>query len=95
MVDHAHLDGNSIAGILMEVFGREMTAQLGQCSACGSVRAFGEVRVYGHAPGHVLRCPVCGKVLMVIVRAGVTYRVSVGTLSSPQVSDDGANSRST
>lgn len=87
MVEHAHLDGNSIGGILMEVFGREMTAQLGRCSGCGSVRAFGEVRVYGYAPGHVLRCSVCGKVLIVIVRVGASYQVSVGTLSWIQLSD--------
>lgn len=61
------LDGNAIAGVLFEHFGEEMTMTRGRCEHCHMAWALGEVRVYTRAPGAVARCPVCDKVVMVIV----------------------------
>jgi Family of unknown function (DUF6510) len=60
------LDGNAIAGQLVEVFGVELTTALGTCAACGAAGLFGELVVYVRAPGTVARCRSCGGILMVI-----------------------------
>ena len=65
MANDAHLDGNAIGGLLIEVFGREMTHARGACSACGAVNAVGALIVYRSGPGDVVRCPGCTTVLVV------------------------------
>jgi hypothetical protein len=67
------LDGNAIAGLLVEVFGDEMTAATGVCASCGASGPVAELEVYLQAPGTVVRCRSCSAVLMVLVTArGVT-----------------------
>jgi hypothetical protein len=61
------LDGNAIAGPLMESFGREMTTTTGTCRHCGTITKIAELRVYLRAPGSVARCPHCADIVMVIV----------------------------
>ncbi|HEX7100794.1 MAG TPA: DUF6510 family protein [Acidimicrobiia bacterium] len=74
-----HVDGNALGGLFIDMFGREMTDQLGCCGECGNVSAFGAVRVF-RGPGLVLRCPFCGKVAMVIVGTADGLRVTLGSL---------------
>ena len=76
MTDDGHLDGNAMGGLLLELFGQEMTGRLGCCGACGAVNALGAVIVYRRAPGDVMRCPNCGTVLMVVVPLTVGFRIS-------------------
>ena len=53
------LDGNALAGYLVEVFGTEMTTVQRVCQSCGARNAVGAHRAYqGASP--VLRCPACG-----------------------------------
>jgi len=52
------LDGNAIAGLLVEIFGTEMTGVVRGCQSCGARNAVGAHRAYRGA-GVVLRCPVC------------------------------------
>ena len=67
------LDGNAIAGLLVEVFGAEMTTATGVCRSCGASGVVAELVVYLQAPGTVVRCRSCSSVLMVLVTAhGVT-----------------------
>jgi hypothetical protein len=67
------LDGNAIAGRLMDVFGAEMTTARGECASCGVTGYVAEFRVYVEAPGTVARCRSCGSILMVLVEVrGVT-----------------------
>ena len=61
------LDGNSIAGKLFNLFGREMTTLAGSCAHCGAVAVIAELRVYSQAPGAVVRCRGCGQVVFVVV----------------------------
>jgi uncharacterized membrane protein len=61
------LDGNAIAGVLVEVFGAETTAASGTCGGCGAVAPVAEFEVYLRGPGIVARCRRCGNVLMVLV----------------------------
>jgi hypothetical protein len=61
------LDGNAIAGPLFDYFGTEMTIAHGCCAYCGASAQIGQLRVYGRAPGAVVRCRSCGNVVMVLV----------------------------
>jgi Family of unknown function (DUF6510) len=63
------LDGNAIGGLLLEVFGAEMTTAMGRCGSCGTASVVAELDVYLQAPGTVARCRTCGAVLMVFVQA--------------------------
>jgi hypothetical protein len=60
------LDGNAIGGLLLGVFGVEMTAATAVCAGCGARRYVAELVVYVQAPGTVVRCRDCGSMLMVL-----------------------------
>jgi len=62
------LDGNAIGGLLLEVFGAEMTTATGTCVNCGASSQVAELVVYRQAPGTVVRCRTCGSILMVFVQ---------------------------
>ena len=67
------LDGNAIGGLLIELFGTEMTAAVGTCAQCGTVGQVAEMAVYRPKLGTVARCRVCDNTLMVFVEVrGVT-----------------------
>ena len=67
------LDGDAIGGLLIEVFGVEMTTAVGTCGVCGSTGQVAETAVYRSELGTVVRCRVCDNVLMVFVEVrGVT-----------------------
>jgi hypothetical protein len=61
-------DGNSMAGPLREVFAVDITTAVGRCAACGNTGPLAEGRVFGPAPGLVLRCARCGQPLLRMVR---------------------------
>ena len=64
------LDGNAIGGLLLDVFGAEMTTATGVCAHCGAAGELATLVVYLQAPGTVVRCRGCGNVLVVIVDRG-------------------------
>ena len=67
------LDGNAIGGMLIELFGAEMTTAVGTCGSCGTAGQVAEMAVYQGRMGMVVRCRVCDNVLMVFVEVrGVT-----------------------
>ena len=61
------LDGNAIAGLLVDVFGEEMTTAIGTCASCGASGEVARFVVYTQAPGTIARCAACSSVLMVLV----------------------------
>jgi uncharacterized Zn finger protein len=63
------LDGNALGGMMLELFGREMTAAIASCRSCGNVAELACVDVYVKAPGVVVRCRSCGNVLIKIVQS--------------------------
>ena len=75
------LDGNAIGGLLIEVFGAEMTTANGTCATCGAVMQVAELVVYLEAPGTVARCRTCESVLLVIVEARGVKCVDLRLLS--------------
>lgn len=76
------VDGNAIGGLLLEVFGTEMTAAVAVCGSCGTAGPVAELTVYGTEMGTVARCRACGSVLMVFVRARGVYCVDLQGLAS-------------
>ena len=79
------LDGNAYAGLLEEVFAREMTRALRRCQSCGASNALGAHRAYRGA-GVVLRCPACGDLAMRIALLGDRHDVMLlgdWTLDAP------------
>jgi uncharacterized Zn finger protein len=76
------VDGNAIGGLLIDVFGTEMTAANSICGTCGTSRPVAELVVYRRAPGTVVRCRTCGSVLMVFVKAYGVICVDLAGLAS-------------
>ena len=58
------LDGNSVAGVMTEVFAFDATTAMVRCAGCGHADPLGAAAVYAHAPGVVVRCRGCSGVLM-------------------------------
>jgi uncharacterized protein DUF6510 len=81
MTGDNHVDGNAIGGLLMEVFGQEMTDANGSCASCGKVHAMGEFMVYRSGPGDVMRCPSCASVVIVIAALPDRPRVYLTSLT--------------
>ena len=67
-IDPLTLDANAVAGMLMEVFGTEMTVAACRCTHCGNRAHVGTLRAYVHAPGVVLRCSTCTQIVLRIMR---------------------------
>jgi len=80
MADDAHLDGNVLGGLLIEVFGQEMTDALGRCAHCGDENQVCALIVYRAGPGDVIRCPSCATVLIVATRLPTGPRVYFSSL---------------
>jgi hypothetical protein len=68
VADERRLDGNAIGGVLLELFGAELTAAPGVCAHCGAREQLAVTDVYVQAPGIVVRCRHCEGVLLRIVR---------------------------
>jgi hypothetical protein len=83
-----HVDGNALGGLLIEVFGREMTDARGCCADCGAISALGALIAYTRAPGDVMRCPACGTVMLVAVALPTGVRVSMAALRWVEPSAD-------
>jgi Family of unknown function (DUF6510) len=81
----ATLDGNAIGGVLLEVFGVELTAAFGTCAYCGARGEVARLVVYVRCPGVVGRCPACGEVLVQIVEARDQRYVALHGLRSLEV----------
>ena len=71
-----HTDGNAIAGLLEEIFGRDMTATPRRCQSCGRQNQIGAHLHYGSA-GHVLRCPACGDLAACLATLPSGYAISL------------------
>jgi uncharacterized protein DUF6510 len=76
------LDGNAIGGVLVDVFGVEMTAAKGVCAHCGAAGEVATFVVYLEAPGTVVRCRTCGEVLMVVLERRGINCVDLGGLAA-------------
>jgi hypothetical protein len=69
------LDGNAAAGMLRDVFARDVTAALATCIGCRTSAPIGALLEYGQAMGVVLRCPACDTPMLRVVRTPGWLRV--------------------
>ena len=58
------LDGNAAAGLLQEIFVREITTAQIQCGTCGFTAPVGSLRLYAASMGAVLSCTRCDGIVM-------------------------------
>ncbi|WP_150955602.1 DUF6510 family protein [Microbacterium testaceum] len=65
----ALLDGNALAGPLVELLGWDATASIIRCTHCGARGALASVVVYASPMGSVARCAGCDAVLLTLVDA--------------------------
>jgi hypothetical protein len=68
MVEERVLDGNAAGGLLLELFGVDLTAAPCMCAGCGAREEIARLDVYIDCPGVVVRCRHCGQVMITIVR---------------------------
>jgi Family of unknown function (DUF6510) len=80
--DNPTLDGNAIGGLLIEVFGTEMTTAIGTCAGCGTVSQVAELAVYRPGLGTVVRCRACETILMTFVQIRGVFCVDLQGLTS-------------
>jgi len=71
------VDANAIAGLLMQVFEREVTMVEERCVHCGTTSLVGTLRVYMRGPGVVARCPACAEVVLRIVETPTGLQVDL------------------
>ena len=75
-MDDLMLDGNAVAGLLMEVFGTDMTTARGRCAECRAEEPLGALRAFRGA-GVVLRCPHCDHALVRITERATAVWISL------------------
>ena len=80
-----HLDGNSLAGPLSELFRGDVTTAMARCAGCGDVSVLAEAMVYDSAPGWTARCHACGDVLLTFVRVAGALRIDLRGITALEV----------
>ncbi len=83
------LDGNAAGGILQEIFPFEMTLVQTTCAGCGVTGAIGELAVYMHGMGTIIRCPDCDTVLIRVVQVKGKYLLDMRGVRVLQIHTDG------
>lgn len=81
-LDDRALDGNAIGGLLIEVFGTEMTTAVATCGSCGAASEVAELTVYMPGLGTVVRCRSCDAMLMTFVQIRGVVCVDLEGLAS-------------
>jgi hypothetical protein len=85
VAEDRRLDGNAIGGLMLELFGVEMTTARSICRSCGAVEPVARLDVYMDAPGTVVRCLHCKSVVIRIVRAPGRTWLDLSGLSSVEL----------
>ncbi|HWZ18902.1 MAG TPA: DUF6510 family protein [Ktedonobacteraceae bacterium] len=80
------LDGNAAGCILQEIFAFEMTLVQTTCTGFGVTNAIGELAVYMHGMGTIIRCPSCDNVLIRVVQAKGHYWLDMRGVRVLQIS---------
>ena len=82
------LDGNAAGGLLNEVFPFEMTAAEATCGGCSAMRPIGELMLYQHGMGTILRCPGCDTALMRITHIRGSYRLDLSGMTYLRIASE-------
>jgi hypothetical protein len=81
-------DGNAAGGLLNEIFPFEMTAAEATCGGCGTMRPIGELILYRHGMGAILRCVGCTTPLIRITHIRGCYWLDLSGMSCLRISAD-------
>ena len=87
--DRASLDGNALAGRLVEIFGVEMTAAAATCASCGVTARVAELEVYLAGLGIVGRCRSCQAVQIVLISRGAVNCVDLSGIATLEMHGSG------
>jgi Family of unknown function (DUF6510) len=68
--DPTFLDGNAAAGAIAALVAIDITTASGRCEGCGRQGSLADTRVFGSAPGLVVRCAGCDGVLLRLTVGG-------------------------
>ena len=79
--NNLRLDGNAAGGLLNEIFPFEMTTAETTCGGCGKLRSIGELMLYQHGMGTILRCADCDTALIRITHVRGSYRLDLSGMS--------------
>jgi Family of unknown function (DUF6510) len=82
------LDGNAIGGVMRDIFSLEITTARATCASCRATGRVGTLPTYVHAPGVVVRCPHCDRVLMRLVHGGERYWLDLSGTISLELQED-------
>lgn len=82
------LDGNAAGGLLNEIFPFEMTTADATCGGCGAKRPIGELMLYRHAMGSILRCSSCDTALIRITYIRGSYRLDLSGMTCLLIASD-------
>ncbi|MFE1644510.1 DUF6510 family protein [Microbacterium sp. P01] len=64
-----HLDGNALAGTLVDALGADLTDRSARCAHCGTTAVVATCLVYVSPMGVVARCATCDAVLVTVVES--------------------------
>ena len=60
------VDGNAMAGVLHDLFARDLTEMGYKCTGCGHTGVVAELAVYRSGPGTVARCRDCDTIVLML-----------------------------
>lgn len=81
------LDGNAAAGVLADVFGRDLTGAEARCAGCGATGPLAAALTLVGDQGVVVRCRDCDEVLLTVVRAEASCWVSMRGLAAIRITN--------
>jgi hypothetical protein len=77
------LDGNAMAGVMHDLFARDMTTAGYRCTGCGKTGEVAEMAVYASGPSTVARCRDCDTVLLMLGERRGMYCLDAPGLTDP------------
>ena len=88
---HHRVDGNAAGGLLLEIFGREMTTARATCRYCAQEAALADAVAEVDDAGVILLCRGCDHTLLTYLRSERERTLTIGGLTGlrwPQGADD-------
>ena len=82
------LDGNAAGGLLNEIFPFEMTNAEATCQGCSAVKPIGELMLYRHGMGSILRCASCDTAVIRITHIKGHYRLDLTGISLLRIAEN-------
>jgi hypothetical protein len=75
------LDGNAMAGVMHDLFARDMTTIGYKCTSCGRTGVAAEMAVYMSGPGTVARCMDCDTILLMLSERHGMYCIDMPAMA--------------